>query len=64
MFNRGSKVAGSVHKNYHQMDFHAVDIVGQEDHFHERPFLEAWEHSGNDYSTLPGVYKYRRQKTV
>ena len=44
------------------MDVENVEVVGQEAHYHQRRFLEAWVSvkdptAGNDYSVIPDVYK-------
>ena len=62
MFDHNSKLACHVHEHHHHMDFENVEVVGHEEHYHQRLFLEAWmsvkdPNAGNDHMVIPEVYK-------
>ena len=57
MFDHNSKLVGHVHEHHHHMDFENVEVVGHEEHYHQRLFLQAWmsvkdPNAGNDHMVM------------
>ena len=49
-------------EHHHHMDFENVEVVGHEEHYHQRLSLEAWmsvkdPNAGNDHMVIPEFYK-------
>ena len=63
-----SKIAQHANDTGHTFDFANTEIMANEKNFHKRLFLEAWysihdENSGNDYISIPDVYRAIEIKT-
>ena len=63
-----SKIAQHANDTGHTFDFASTGIMANEKNFHKRLFLEAWysihdENSGNDYISIPDVYRAIEIKT-